>query len=61
MAMFTTADLPQDMQYNPDTPAARAVRSSGLSIVCRHGDDACERCIVEAARRVVEALDTPRG
>lgn len=54
---LTTADLPADMQHRPDTPAARAVKGSGLTITCRHGDRVCERCIVAAARSIVVAAD----
>lgn len=43
--MFTTADLPDDMQYQPD----QAVAASGLTINCRHRDPHCPRCIRAAA------------
>lgn len=54
-----TGDLPPDMQFD-DSAAAHAVRTSGLRIstdLCRHRDEACPRCVVEAARRIVEAAD----
>lgn len=57
--LMTTADLPDDMQFDPDNPTSRAVRASGLQVVCRHGDPGCPRCITEAARRVIAAADTP--
>ncbi len=56
MNLNTTADLPEDMQYDAD--AAAAVRATGLTIECRHGDPTCPRCIREAAQRLVT---TPRG
>lgn len=52
--MFTTADLPEDFRYDPDA-VARAVRESGLTIECRHGDPRCPRCIQDAAARLVTA------
>lgn len=53
--MFTTAHLPSDMRYDPENPQAKAVRGSGLTITCRHGDATCPRCIVQAARELVAA------
>lgn len=54
--MFTTADLPDNMRYDPDEQA-RAVRESGLTIECRHGDPHCPRCIREAARKVAATIE----
>ncbi len=56
--MFTTADLPDDMRYDPDNPTTHAVRDSRLTIECRHGDPRCNRCIREAAATLV-AVTTP--
>lgn len=53
--MFTTADLPLDMQYRPEDETTRAVRGSGLTIECVHGDDTCPRCIAAAARAIAAA------
>lgn len=55
--MFTTADLPADMQFNPE-PQALAVRGSGLTVTCRHGDPHCPTCITRAARALVDAQRT---
>lgn len=57
--LMTTADLPEDMRYDPDNATSRAVRASGLRVVCRHGNPECARCITDAARRVIAATDTP--
>ena len=45
MTTLTTADLPRDMQYDPDP----VVRRGALSIECKHGDRKCPPCIREAA------------
>lgn len=58
---FTTADLPPSMQLRPESLISRAVRGSGLAlaITCRHGVLNCDTCIVDAARRIVEAAQPP--
>lgn len=57
VTLRTTADLPEDMQY--DAEAAAAVRATGLTIECRHGDPTCPRCIRAAVTRLASTL--PRG
>jgi hypothetical protein len=57
--MFTTENLPAAMRAD-DVGAAllRAVARSGLRLDrnrCEHGRYDCPTCVVEAARRLVEA------
>ena len=58
MNLRTTADLPRDMQFDPE--AAAAVRATGLTIECRHGDPQCPACIREAAQRLTATIPTER-
>jgi uncharacterized protein (UPF0212 family) len=57
--MFTTADLPAAMRADDvDAALLRAVARSGLrldQVRCEHGRYDCPTCVVEAARRLVEA------
>lgn len=57
--MFTTKDLPAAMRVDAvDVAILRAVRNSGLRLTatrCEHGRYDCAACVVEAARRLVEA------
>lgn len=56
--MFTTANLPEAMRADFDAELARAVRDSRLKLDaarCDHGRYDCPACVVEAARRLVEA------
>jgi uncharacterized protein (UPF0212 family) len=57
--MFTTRDLPAAMRADTvDVAILRAVRDSGLrldQVRCEHGRYDCPTCVVEAARRLVEA------
>jgi hypothetical protein len=61
--MFTTGHLPASMRLeDADAATLRAVQNSGLRLDtnrCEHGRYDCPACVIEAARRLVEAA--PQG
>jgi hypothetical protein len=61
--VFSTADLPESMRADQvDAHLLRAVRASHLRLDaprCDHGRYDCAPCVIEAARRLVEAAGAP--
>lgn len=56
MPLMTTAHLPDDMRYDPDT----TIRGSGLTIECHHGDPRCPVCIRAAVARLAATPNSAR-